>query len=114
MGMRISSLAVLGAALLCGAPAGAQQAPAASRAAFNDECRDVWSRLSPAFMARLQADAAAQLAAVNQVSPSTEVRVTRVRGVQVDLAAPFGFSQLGNDCLEMALPLPGKVTGERN
>jgi hypothetical protein len=110
--MARSLVRVLALSLLLGLPglARAQTAVASQQGvdAFNQELRDVWTRLRPAALVRLTREAETRLAAVDQVSGNTEVKVDRVRSVQLTLDEPPGFTHIATDRLGLAVPLRGE------
>jgi hypothetical protein len=85
--------------------------PAAAQSgvdAFNEELRAAWTRVRPAIAVRLTQEAQTQLAAVDHRSGGTEVRVERVRSVQVTIDGAPGVTRLATDGLALAVPLQGR------
>lgn len=109
-GRRLSLVLLLFAA----APAHAQVARPEALAELNREFQEVWSRLTPAAIAEAKRQARSELAAVDTTSKRTEVEVTSVGALNVDLNAAPALTYVSDRRLDLAVPGQGSwsIEGE--
>ncbi len=75
--------------------------------AYNAELQKVWDAVRPMVKARLDQEAATQLAGVRHSTSAVDVEVVNVRALQLDAAVAPGFTQLDADRLALRAPLQG-------
>ena len=104
MNRSISSL-VIAVVVLCALPASGQGAAVDS---LNGDLQRVWGRLAPALIVKYEGEAATQLAAYAERTPTRTIEVTRVEDVSFDCQAGPGFTALTPGAFELAVPVRGR------